>query len=171
MQCSLTNLRGPQLVLRRPCPRPAALRSVPSPPNARRCRLVTRASVAAVQADVRLPRWEDIHRYATAQQSPRPCCITGLCCSGSQQALKKTTLCRVLTVNENLQSVTPERAAELVEEHGFVRPTPSTSCHALPSECLLACNYFGCSAPSIKLFATSGSLPASLSNRCVAGPC
>ena len=32
--------------------------------------------------------------------------------------------CRVLTVNEDLQSVDPERAAELMEERGFVRTWP-----------------------------------------------
>jgi len=32
--------------------------------------------------------------------------------------------CRVLTVTENLQSVSPERAAELMERDGYVRTRP-----------------------------------------------
>ena len=46
----------------------------------------------------------------------------------SQSAFWRCCLavCRVLTVNEDLQSVEPERAAELMEGSGFVRTWPRT---------------------------------------------
>ena len=61
--------------------------------------------------------------------------------------------CRVLTVTENLQSVSPERAAELMEREGYVRthpgqPQPSTAPDQR-SHSYGSCNTRGC--PSLRL--------------------
>ena len=66
MRCTSTSARGVLAIPRQRCARAASLGEWPAAPCARPCRrsaAVVRAAATTAPADVRLPRWEDIHRH------------------------------------------------------------------------------------------------------------